>query len=784
MPIPELLSPAGSPQALKAAVNSGADAVYLGCSAFGARASAVNFGPEELKEGVTYAHRHHCRVYVTVNTLIKPGELEEVKETLRRIEDAAADAVIVQDLGVGKMVRDSFPGLALHASTQMALCNQTGVETARQFGFDRVVLARECSLEDIRRAAETGVEIEVFVHGALCTAVSGRCLMSSMSGGRSGNRGRCAQPCRQEFSLGEERGALLSLRDLCLYRDLPLLTEAGVTSLKIEGRLKSPEYVAGVTAAYRRALDALGEGRSLPNPEEEMEGLKQLFNRGSFTRGHALGAQDAHLVTGDHVSHEGIPIGRVERTDSRFAYVRLTHSLENEDSLQFRTRPPMDVRYSGPDQQKGDLAKVYLRNPVPGLKNAPVHRLASARQLAALGEIREKAVPIRLQGVFRSGEPSRLTLYQGQIRVQVEGTIPSPAQSRPALLQDVEKQLGKWGNTCYTPEELKVELEEGLFLPVGELNALRRKGLEVLEAALTRENRCGRKNPLCSSPVIPRPKAEITPDSLFAITPDPEAVPLLEEAGASGVVYAPRDWDTSYLTSTLEALSRPVWLRLPPQMTERTLSETLRVLEEHLEKLTGLWLESFGQLTLLPELPAIAGEGVPMTNPEAAAFLSGSGLSACCHWVEWSGREIPLEMPFPMLLKRYGRQILMLLNHCPERVRRGLDNNRSSCALCREKEMACGQRNPLMTDRLGYRFPLMRTHFPEGCELTVLGALPTDLRNQFSQGLPAGTLLHFTTETPEEAAGLTRIFARLSRGEPVPEPRQPVNTAHWLRGVD
>jgi len=327
--LPELLCPAGDEDALRAAVDSGANAVYLGYKAFGARASAVNFDDEALERAVRYAHLHHVRVHVTVNTLIKPNELQGVHDALAAIEACGADAVIVQDLGVARMVKRDFPKLHLHASTQMAICNAEGAKFAKSLGFDRVVLARECTLEDIRRAVETGIEIETFAHGALCTAVSGRCLMSSMSGGRSGNRGRCAQPCRQCLSLNGQEGPLLSLRDLCTLDDLPALCEAGVASLKVEGRLKSAEYVATVASVYRRALDAIAKGNFRPYDKAEKEQLLQIYNRGGFTRGHAMGAEDADLVTPERVSHEGLPIGEIVSVRRDLATMRVERALND-----------------------------------------------------------------------------------------------------------------------------------------------------------------------------------------------------------------------------------------------------------------------------------------------------------------------------------------------------------------------------------------------------------------------------------------------------------------------
>ena len=265
----EILAPAGNREALDRALAAGADAVYLGCTLFSARAGAGNFNAEELKEAVRSAHLHHTRVYVTVNTLVKDAELEQAAELLALLESLSADGVLVQDLGILRIAGQRFPKLRIHASTQMTIHNASGVRWCGRMGITRVVLARECSLPEIRRCAETGMEIEVFCHGAQCVSVSGQCLFSSMVGERSGNRGRCAQPCRKRYCMDGKWGAWLSPRDLCLRDDLPALSEAGVASLKIEGRLKRPEYVYLVTDSYRRAADALEAGAFIQSDEEE-----------------------------------------------------------------------------------------------------------------------------------------------------------------------------------------------------------------------------------------------------------------------------------------------------------------------------------------------------------------------------------------------------------------------------------------------------------------------------------------------------------------------------------
>ena len=317
--IPELLAPAGGPEQLKAAVENGADAVYLGGPLFNARMNADNFTADTMKEGVEYAHMRGCAVHVTMNTLLRDQELAGAVEQAAWMYQLGADAFIVQDLGLASLLLENFPEMTLHLSTQGTVYSAEGARKAGELGFSRVVLAREAPLEEIRRAAElSGVEIEVFVHGALCMCYSGQCQMSRIIGGRSGNRGACAQPCRLNYEIcgkdGKTLGSpgyLLSPKDICTVDHLGDLAAAGVRSLKIEGRMKSPEYVAVVTAIYRRYLDQYrrqGEYRVAP---EDRLALNQIFNRGAFSAGYLLGNPGTSLLSGPLAKHQGVPIGTV-----------------------------------------------------------------------------------------------------------------------------------------------------------------------------------------------------------------------------------------------------------------------------------------------------------------------------------------------------------------------------------------------------------------------------------------------------------------------------------------
>ena len=285
----ELLAPAGSWEALEAAVNAGADAVYMGGKAFGARAYASNFDKEEMTKAVYFAHMHRVRLYITVNTLVDDSELAELADYLLFLNNVGVDGIIVQDLGIIRLARQIVPELPLHASTQMTITNSSGVDFAVAAGMERSVLARELSLKEIEAACSRGTEIETFIHGALCVCYSGQCLMSSLIGGRSGNRGRCAQPCRLPYKLlnakgedmleGKDAGQyLLSPKDMNTLAILPQLIEAGVVSYKIEGRMKRPEYVAVVVDAYRRAIDSYKAG-NYHVPAEDLANIEQIFNR-------------------------------------------------------------------------------------------------------------------------------------------------------------------------------------------------------------------------------------------------------------------------------------------------------------------------------------------------------------------------------------------------------------------------------------------------------------------------------------------------------------------------
>ncbi len=505
---PELLAPAGGMEAFMAAVENGANAVYLGARAFSARGYASNFSDEELEKAIDYAHLRGVKIYVTVNTLLKEEEMESALILLSRLREMGVDAIIIQDLGLISLSRKYLPDLPLHASTQMTLHNGEGVRFVKDLGIERVVLSREVSLEDIRKIKEkNAVEIEVFIHGALCISYSGQCLLSSLIGGRSGNRGYCAQPCRKKYRLycdGKQiktsGSYLLSPKDLNTTSDLGAIIEAGIESFKIEGRMKRPEYVAGVVRTYRRLIDRyLKDPAGYSVSEEERETLTQLFNRG-FTSGYFFGNPRGKLMSRENPHNRGIPAGTVISYDrhKKQLRVKLSNSLRLGDGIMVEnaeTRPEdkgkiISSMYTekGPvySAGKGDAVEIPFDSRAPS--GSTVYRTHDKKLMDSLkkesesGTLRPK-IPISLAVTITKGKPARLEVKDSDSNVVTveSGYLVEKAEKLPTSKSQIEKQLTKLGNTLFEASELNISTEGDVFIPVGQLNDLRTKAVSQLE---------------------------------------------------------------------------------------------------------------------------------------------------------------------------------------------------------------------------------------------------------------------------------------------------------------
>ena len=508
MKLPELLAPAGSPEALKAAVAAGADAVYLSGKRFGARKFAANFDETELKEAVDYTHLRGVKVYVTVNTLVRDWELSEVARYLLWLYEIGVDAVLVQDVGVAALARRIVPEMDLHASTQMTIHNRAGAAWAERLGMKRVVLAREVSLQEAEEIAHgLNIGLEVFVHGALCYCYSGQCLLSSVIGGRSGNRGMCAQPCRKPYVLlrGEkdEYGRpvnmaaspikdryLMSTRDLAVYSHLDRIVKSPIQSLKIEGRMKSTEYVAIVTSIYRKALDSIVKGHWSPSAKDQQD-LALAFNR-DFTGGYLVGSKE---IMGRLMSdNRGFLIGTVASYDMRSgeAAVRLNGSPEVEqgDGLVFQS----------PGEELGMVVNrlpffkdglLKLRTPDRVKTGARVYLTSSIRLSRQAETVISSAwaqIPIDLAIFWEDGVPiveGKLKGAKGYLKIEARaGFRMEKAQGKPLTEEQIEAQLRKTGGTSFCIRKVEMSYPGDLFAPLGLLNQLRRDILVNAETAI------------------------------------------------------------------------------------------------------------------------------------------------------------------------------------------------------------------------------------------------------------------------------------------------------------
>lgn len=769
----ENLAPAGNWDALRSAVAAGADAVYLGYAAYSARAGAGNFDEQQLRDAVRFANLHHVRVHVTVNTLIKDGEMAGVVDVLRLLSEIRVDAVLVQDLGVLRMARRCFPDLPIHASTQMAIHNATGVRFCRNQGMTRAVLARECSAAEIALAAKEGIEIEVFGHGAQCVAVSGECLFSSVVGGRSGNRGRCAQPCRLLYTYRGKTAAWLSPRDVCMRDDLPELNKAGVASIKLEGRLKRPEYVATIANSYRNAIDAMDNGHFRKADEAEMTGLRQIFSRGGFMRGYAMGAEDAGVIDPARVSHGGVKIGRVEFAAGNMARVRLERSLDDGDGLQIRTaQGDAELIYAGHDTEAGQIAVVRLRPDVRTKTGDEVYRLTSEKQLQWARSLVIPAIPADMALIAYPGKPLALTMTDGESSVTVTGDTVAPAQSRAMSEEDARRSLGKLSDTPFSLRTLTVQTA-GAFVPVSALNQLRREACQQLAeariAAFTRK--AGREEP-ADELIYP----DLPDAPSMAIVRTKEQADAMQGA-ADLLVWYPEDFRVDALESGLRDMPDGVWLQLPTVCEEKTLDLLYAFVQRNAGKLGGIVLGSVGQLGRTWNVPMGAGSGIPVMNRRAVQFLLEQGCRFVTASSELSGAELRTLMQNhpPVVVPAYGREQLMLLHHCPARTYLGLTKGHAACRMCDQHspDALAGQ---TLTDRRGTVYPLLRQRMPEGCLVRLMNALPTNNIRRVRQAGYAPMMV-LTTENAQEAADVRAVMDG--------EMRELEGTSnHWNRPVE
>lgn len=490
MNLPELLSPAGDFESLKMAVENGADAVYLAGKKFGARAFSNNFNTEELIEAIKYCHLYGVKIYITINTIIYENEVEEFIEFVDLIYKNNVDSVIIQDIGMASLIHKKYPDLELHASTQMNIMDVESLQFLKNIGFKRVVLARETPLSVIKEMKKkVDIELEVFIHGALCVSCSGQCLISYFKTGRSGNRGMCAQICRHPFDLYKDDKRiyvndkfLLSPKDLCTIDKIPELMEIGIDSFKIEGRMKSKEYVGLVTSIYRNKIDTLS------HTEEDILNMKKLFNR-DFTLGHLYNKTGKELINGNKPNHLGIYIGKVIDYKKNEAIIELSSDVKQGDAIRIVGKKEEGFYLNKlckdgllvNSAKQGDIITVKTKNKVEILSN--VYKTIDIKLNNYINETSKNKRKVYINGTFKVENKNIIFNITDGINVEkilLENVV-YEAKNKPTSKEEIKQKLEKLGNEIFVFKELNINIDENIFISMSTINNLRRNIIELLK---------------------------------------------------------------------------------------------------------------------------------------------------------------------------------------------------------------------------------------------------------------------------------------------------------------
>lgn len=746
----ELLAPAGSLKTLKAVIHAGADAVYLGGSMFGARAYANNFNEEELLEAIRFGHIHGRKIILAVNTLLKEYELGQLYDYLHPYYEAGLDAVIVQDMGVMEFIKTHFPNLPIHTSTQMTITNVEGARLLKEQGVERVVTAREMSLEEIQRIHdEVGVELESFIHGALCYCYSGQCLFSSIIGGRSGNRGRCAQPCRLSYEVlqgeksltGHHATPILSLKDMCTLPFLYELADHGVYSFKIEGRMKTPEYAAGVVSIYRKYMDSYLDGSRILVEKKDIRALLELGNRGGFTNGYYYHHNDSDMLSGESASHN-----------------------KSEGVLQ------------------DNIRREYVDT-----------------------ELKEK---IKGKLILNKECPAKIDVQYGKIKVSYQGDMVLVAQNRPLTKEVVTEKITKTGNTPFVFENLEVTMDDDIFMPVNQLNQLRRGALEALEEALLKpyertlpelvETSSAETDRQTTGNAIK--EKQISGQSLSQTSgqqsagSSTEVRVLIEDAEQLPAVLKADFVDTVYLDCML--YTRENLIRMLSEDIDRVHAsgkKAFYVFPFIFRQQTSLFYEK-----IMPELKKLPLDGIMVRSLDEIAFIKEWGnenwqMVSDSNLYTYSNEAaeyfyrlgmiqdtIPVELNRKEILRRensrseiiiYGRLPLMITAQCIHKNTLG----------CMHQPKVLN-----LKDRYSVYFPVK--NFCAECYNVIYNSLPVCLFKEdvtVKKIAPAAVRLSFTTETEEETEQILTIYGDIYKnGGILGQMPMECTNGHFKRGVE
>jgi len=732
----ELLSPVGDFECLKSAVQNNADAVYFGANLFSARASAKNFNLAELEQAIKYCKIRGVKTNLTLNILIKDNEISDAFELAKKAYEFGIDAIIVQDLGLAKQLITAFPDLPIHGSTQMSVHNLQGALELQSLGFKRVVLSRELSIEEIEYITQNvDIEIECFIHGALCISYSGQCLFSSMIGGRSGNRGKCAQGCRLPYELIEneekviDKGYLLSPRDLCALDYIPRLLNCGVKCLKIEGRMKNSEYVAIVTRIYRKYIDLAKSGKPYIIDEKDKTDLLQAFNRGNFSVGHLDSHPNQDLIFKEKPNNMGLLVGHISKYNSSKGLITLstnqplqigdTVSLEKETGT-YTISELMSNNNNLKQAHSGDLVTIGRMKGKIKVGDKVYKMTSKTLQCEALAsfenDVQNKKIPLNCEINIQKNSPismrvrsaSNLELYKKlNIYCQID-TIPVDAQKHPLEKEKVISQISKTTNSLYYFKNIKIDLEENVFLPnIKSLNELRRTALELVEEYAT-------------SKVTRTSKSTLSELNLSSVSSNTQNISLLLNTLSSEINYAELEGISNiylplkYFTlknysQIISLLSQKfnVYIYMPTIIKANYRNLLVTNIENTISKynIRGFVISNISNIKLLEQYSSndfdfVANYSLNIFNKYSINELINLGIKRFTISPELNKETInELATMTNQELIVYGRTPLMNMNYCP------IGNSNHCYPTCQAK---CSTENKYyLKDRMNFKFPLI-----------------------------------------------------------------------------
>lgn len=767
----ELLAPAGSMEALKAAVYNGCNAVYLGGYKFGARHYASNFSIEELKEGIEFCHIHNVRVYVTANTLIHNREVKDFLEYMDTLYYLDVDGVIVQDIGMINLIRNRIPNLEVHSSTQLTIHNTEGVEMLKDMGLTRAVLAREMDIDEIRDIkAKSDMELEVFIHGALCMCYSGQCLMSSLIGGRSGNRGKCAQPCRLKYDfinlennkkINEIPTYLLSPKDLNTVNHVEELVDARIDSLKLEGRMKKPEYVATVVGAYRQALDKVLYGEQFNN-KLAMENLTQIFNRG-FTEGYLFKTDT--LTDFKKPGNRGRKIGQIVGFNKkrRRVKVKLEGQLNKGDGIAFvlsnskqdsdMGTVAQDIYVDGVLTNKANISDIAEVPYKSELTNGMVYKTMDKELLIQAKDTyvnSDKRIDIHSQITGYIGDTLKMYLWDDDgNNVYIEGEyIIEEARNRPLDEERLKKQLSKLGDTQYRMMNVSIDINDNIAVPIGEVNKIRRYAVSKLNAL--RGNRNKRVTLKKNSFAFKKVKKDEGTELICSV----ESIDGLQAVLQTNVnqVY----FKDIYSLDKAMSLTKERDIKLIPALSRISGDAELEDILAELKKLgiEEVLVGNLGQFYRLNKegLRVNTDFGINIFNSPTVDALGSMGASRVTLSPELNSgeiKDISKTSNLPLELIGYGRSEMMITKYCPKKELVG-------CKGCNneEKNYKYG-----LVDRKKAVFPIK---MDDKCRTIILNSKTTVLIDslcEINENNINFLRLEFTNESKDEIIDIVNAYS-------------------------